>query len=53
MLGMSGSISVGLIFTYSLMIQHEADKYDIMTIAKHAYKMVEYVTNLKFQYSVS
>ena len=31
---MSGSISMGLIFTYSLMIQHGANKYDIMTIAK-------------------
>ena len=33
---MNDLISVGLIFTYSLMIQRGADKYDIMTIAKHA-----------------
>ena len=39
-LKMRGSISMGLIFTYSLMIQHGADKYDIMTIAKHAHKLL-------------
>ena len=37
---MSGSISMGLKFTYSLMIQHGADKNDIMTIATHAHKLL-------------
>ena len=39
-LKMSGSISMGLIITYSLIIQHRADKYDIMTIANHAHKLL-------------
>ena len=37
---MSGSISMSLIFIYNLTIQHGAHKYDIMKIAKHAYKML-------------
>ena len=46
-LNMSGSISVSLIFTYSLMIQHGTHKYDhIMTIAKHAYRYIRwYIKN--------
>ena len=39
-LKMCGSISVSLLFIYNLMIQHEAHKYDIMTVAKHAYRML-------------
>ena len=42
-LKMSGSISVGLMFTYSLMIKHG---YDIMTVAKPANKMLFDVTNI-------
>ena len=48
---MSGSISMGLIFTYSLMIQHGANKYDIMTIAKHAHKLLYGVTNLVISFN--
>ena len=48
---MSGSISMGLIFTYSLMIQHGANKYDIMTIAKHAHKLLYGVTDLVISFN--
>ena len=48
---MSGSISMGLIFTYSLMIQHGSNKYDIMTIAKHAHKLLYGVTNLVISFN--
>ena len=50
-LKMSGSISKGLIFTYSLMIQHGANKYDIMTVAKHAHKLLLGVTNLVISFN--
>ena len=42
---------MGLIFTYSLMIQHGANKYDIMTIAKHAHKLLYGVTNLVISFN--
>ena len=45
----SGSVSVGLTFTYSLMIQHGADKYDIMAIAKHAYTMWDITSCITFR----